>query len=266
MKNYYKVLGVPQSASVAEIKKAYSLLAQQYDPSRNKGDEYVEERFIDISLAYKTLIDVEKRRDYDKILTDILRESEEELKSVKRNSEHLGQVNSNGKGRWLAAIVLVIVAIGATLYYQRNNNVVSDDSPMVVIDTLPAVANKTITDTLIRRADTIDKNTANKGTVSPVEPEKVKEKEQPKAASAKIENITDTTIENISEHNKPTIEEEYVYVGANKSYVLDVQGTPSSITRYGARSEEWHYGSSVINFVDNKVVRIRNNDNNLKVK
>ena len=61
-------------------------------------------------------------------------------------------------------------------------------------------------------------------------------------------------------------EEEHVYVGANKSYVLDVQGTPTSITRYGERSEEWHYGRSVINFVDNKVVRIRNTDNNLKIK
>jgi len=66
-KNFYDVLGVPETATAEEIKKAYRKLAQTHHPDANPGDEQAEERFKEISEAYATLSDVEQRKEYDQI-------------------------------------------------------------------------------------------------------------------------------------------------------------------------------------------------------
>src|SRR3954468_19798639 len=63
--DYYKVLGVDRKASQEDIKKAYRKLARQYHPDTNK-DSGAEERFKQISEAYDTLGDPEKRKKYDR--------------------------------------------------------------------------------------------------------------------------------------------------------------------------------------------------------
>ena len=64
-KDCYKVLGVSREASQDEIKKAYRKLAVQYHPDRNDGDSAAEEKFKEVSEAYNTLGDPEKRMQYD---------------------------------------------------------------------------------------------------------------------------------------------------------------------------------------------------------
>lgn len=63
--DYYSILGVPSSASVAEIRKAYYRLAQQYHPDKNPSDPTAGERFRIISEAYQVLSDEGKRAAYD---------------------------------------------------------------------------------------------------------------------------------------------------------------------------------------------------------
>ena len=64
-KDYYQLLGIPRNASFDDIKKAYRLYAAKFHPDKHDGDEFFVERFKEVSEAYDTLSDTEKRVRYD---------------------------------------------------------------------------------------------------------------------------------------------------------------------------------------------------------
>ncbi len=80
--DFYKILGVPRDASQEEIKKAFREKAKKYHPDLNQ--EY-SDYFKKITEAYHTLIDSEKRREYD---SDFL---EKEIKIKTRLEEKLAE-------------------------------------------------------------------------------------------------------------------------------------------------------------------------------
>ena len=65
-KDYYATLGVAKDASADEIKKAYRKLARKYHPDVSKEKD-AKEKFQDVSEAYETLKDTEKRAAYDQL-------------------------------------------------------------------------------------------------------------------------------------------------------------------------------------------------------
>lgn len=71
-KDYYNILGIPESASDPEIKKAYRKLALEYHPDHNRNDPQCEEKFKEISEAYGVLMDPAKRREYKLFRADFL--------------------------------------------------------------------------------------------------------------------------------------------------------------------------------------------------
>jgi molecular chaperone DnaJ len=66
-KDYYRILGVPETASAKEIKSAYRKLSRQYHPDANAGDAAAEERFKEVSAAYDVVGDAERRKEYDEV-------------------------------------------------------------------------------------------------------------------------------------------------------------------------------------------------------
>src|SRR3954469_22111455 len=65
-KDYYKILGVERTASEDDVKKAYRKLARKYHPDVSK-EANAKEKFQEVSEAYETLKDKDKRGAYDNL-------------------------------------------------------------------------------------------------------------------------------------------------------------------------------------------------------
>lgn len=63
--DYYKILGVPKTASEEEIKKAYRKLARKLHPDLNPNDKEAHKKFQQINEANEVLSDPVKRKKYD---------------------------------------------------------------------------------------------------------------------------------------------------------------------------------------------------------
>jgi curved DNA-binding protein CbpA len=64
MKDYYRIFGLPPSATLTEIKNTYRKKASALHPDRNP-DVSAQADFQELQEAYEVLSDVDKRRAYD---------------------------------------------------------------------------------------------------------------------------------------------------------------------------------------------------------
>lgn len=63
-KTFYEILEIQQTATLADIKKAYRKLAMKYHPDRNRHTD-TKSKFIEVQRAYDTLSDTNKKQVYD---------------------------------------------------------------------------------------------------------------------------------------------------------------------------------------------------------
>lgn len=65
-KDFYEILGVRRNANKKQIKKAYRKLVKEYHPDNNKERaNWAKKKFIEVTKAYETLSDEDKRKIYD---------------------------------------------------------------------------------------------------------------------------------------------------------------------------------------------------------
>jgi curved DNA-binding protein CbpA len=85
-KNHYDLLGVSRDANPNEIKKAYHTKCLTIHPDVNKTKNS-HDQFVQITNAYDTLKDDEKRRDYDLSLSYLDNSIPKKRKSNSKNNE-----------------------------------------------------------------------------------------------------------------------------------------------------------------------------------
>ena len=78
--SYYDRFGLPPTATSAQIKKAYYERARSCHPDKHPGDAAKEAEFKELSEAYQTLIDEERRSVYDSFGPEGLRGRAEDPK------------------------------------------------------------------------------------------------------------------------------------------------------------------------------------------
>lgn len=65
MRDPYDVLGVPKTASEADVKKAFRKLAKTWHPDRNQNDPKARDKFAELNNAYEIVGDPDKRKKFD---------------------------------------------------------------------------------------------------------------------------------------------------------------------------------------------------------
>ena len=73
-RDFYQILGVSKQATPEELKKAYRKMTLKWHPDKNDDKKKANEMFVEISNAYETLSDPEKRKLYDQYGEDGLKE------------------------------------------------------------------------------------------------------------------------------------------------------------------------------------------------
>ncbi len=98
-KNYYKLLNLPDFASLEEVRQSYYLLAQKHHPDRQDkkiSDPLGKETFAQITQAFNTLKDPVKKKQYDDRLKQI--NNQEKKKILGDRPSPTVKSTSAGKG------------------------------------------------------------------------------------------------------------------------------------------------------------------------
>ena len=119
MKDYYYLLGVARKCSREDIRRSYRLLSKALHPDKTDNDVYLEDRFKEITEAYRVLLSDEKRRDYDQSLLEY--ESGLKTNGASWMQNQAGSVTKGSSaGRFVVVFLMMILALVPLAVFQYN--------------------------------------------------------------------------------------------------------------------------------------------------
>lgn len=148
MKDYYDILGLPRNASQEDIKRSYRILAHQFHPDKEGGNE---KRFKELNEAYRVLSGATTKADYDAKHDAGLPKDEDEFVAPKKTSSSDTQINGSSpivnflaKGGWVLVLIVVIAIAGLisrptntpTATNSTNSALQNTDAAQVSADTI----------------------------------------------------------------------------------------------------------------------------------
>ena len=267
MTNYYKTLGVKNFASNDEIKAAYRKLSKKFHPDLNKGDEFFEELFKGIQIAYEALNDIVKRERLDNFLrqeeANLYQNSQRQRKpNESQNGEtsrgesnntsntsggsneqpHTVPQNPRNNNSIIAIVIGIVVIFAACLIVANENDKKLDGdkhNPIIIEQSIRPNNNNQP----FHKSSPVVSNIPS----SPLHNEREVSSSN---GSAQLENSSGSR--NFS-------------IGSSKDEVLRIQGNPTSVNKYGTE-EVWRYDFSSVKFINGRVNEYSDISNNLKVK
>ena len=98
--DYYKILGIPKTASTSEIKTAYRKLARKHHPDLNPNDKEANRKFQQLNEANEVLSNPENRKKYDQYGKDWKHadQFEQAQQNRQQHSSRGGQSSAGGFG------------------------------------------------------------------------------------------------------------------------------------------------------------------------
>lgn len=254
MKNYYKILRVDREATADEIKKAYKNLVGEHHPAYNGGDRYATERFIDISVAYSTLINADKRKDYNRILDSVLpMYTKAEVKHVHKNIEPVKPffLPKRAKNYRSAIIIGVLVVCCAFAGVYVLTHVSLHDNQVGI--NMPVHKNQT-TENGNFIEDINDAKTERVEPVPEAGRDNVTRVQRVRKTVEDVDNVelleTSATISTLTPYEPAP--------GDTKNMVLQSYGTPKSIVRFATGGETWYYQGATLSFRNDVLVSYQN--------
>lgn len=249
MKNYYKLLGVTENASHSEIQLAYTNMYHKCLLDKDSGNN-VDEKLIDILVAYNALTNNKIKKEYDKVLNS------------DRPEEILEPLQKNTPRPWFKSQPLSVISITTLIgiftytliilfgYAQTKNSNTTTAST-----TKPHKVNN------IPKIEVFNQNTAKRGTTLPRDdghtPGSPLKKNQPILAIATKNKKTPLQEPSkqspiYAKNEQPDFNTELkgVKQGSVKGEVLKMRGTPNAIVRFDNQNEIWCYSNEKISFTN----------------
>lgn len=208
--NYYEILEVSSNASPEVIKNAYRALSKKYHPDRYKGDKsFAEEKLKEINLAYETLIDDEKRLQYDydngfKIDPNVHIVEENEIKEKEEDKEEKKEIKKD-KSTWVikkkSALISIVVVIAFILAFVIGVKLANTGEEKKEDNNIQTTTN---TDTNKKKdTDTnYNYNNSNTKTDNKKEEENIQKQNVDKKEDENVDNNKENDIENETEETE----------------------------------------------------------------
>ena len=115
-KTLYNILGITSDASLAEIKKAYHLLAKKYHPDVNKDTAAL---FREVNEAYTTLSNEDERERYDYELK--VKEAEELEQRIQKLKDELEEDETTDLDEYFDEQEIEVYPINKPILYILNH-------------------------------------------------------------------------------------------------------------------------------------------------